>query len=195
MVRWQAMKSTVLICLKREDASAKKAGDKPAFPNAIVRSDKKDADFWLSKENLDKAPEAAKGFFQGAQASVNPYVALGKYKAFEGDTELVNGIKAVVTRGHTPGHAVYVIQSKGQKLVVLGDLMHVAAVQFANPAVTIQFDGDAKNAALQRKKLYADAARSKFLIAANHVSFPGIGRVRPDGKGYVWLPVNYSVVK
>ena len=46
------------------------AGDKMAFPNAIVRSDKRDADFWLSKENLDKAPADAKGFFQGAQASV-----------------------------------------------------------------------------------------------------------------------------
>ena len=51
------------------------AGDKIAFPNAIVRSDKRDADFRLSKENLDKAPAEAKGFFQGAQASVNPYSA------------------------------------------------------------------------------------------------------------------------
>ena len=41
------------------------AGDKLAFPNAIVRSDKRDADFWPSKENLAKAREAMKGFFPG----------------------------------------------------------------------------------------------------------------------------------
>ena len=171
------------------------SGDKIAFPNAIVRSDKKDADFWLSKDNLEKAPEANKGFFQGAQASVNPYVSAGKYKPFEGNTDLVPGIKAVVTRGHTPGHAVYIVESKGQKMVVLGDLMHVAAVQFAQPTVAIVFDGDSKTAIAERKKLYANAAKEHYLFAAAHVSFPGIGRVRPDGAGYAWMPVNYSVVK
>ncbi len=170
-------------------------GDKMAFPNAIVRSDKKDADFWLSKENLEKAPEANKGFFQGAQASVNPYVSAGKYKPFEGNTDLVPGIKAVVTRGHTPGHAVYVVESKGQKMVVLGDLMHVAAVQFAQPSVAIAFDGDSKTAIAERKKFYANAAKENYLFAVAHVSFPGIGRVRTDGAGYAWMPVNYSVVK
>ena len=93
------------------------AGDKMAFPNAIVRSDKRDADFWLSKDNLAKAPEAMKGFFQGAQASV------------------------------------------------------------------------------QRKKFYAQAAKEHFMFAATHVSFPGIGRVRTDGAGYAWMPVNYTDTK
>ena len=171
------------------------AGDKLAFPNAIVRSDKQDADFWLSKENLDKAPEAMKGFFQGAQASLSPYVSAGKYKPFEGNSDLVPGIKAVVTRGHTPGHAIYMVESKGQKMAVLGDLMHVAAVQFAQPSVAIQFDGDSKTAVTVRSKLYAIAAKENFLLAVAHVSFPGIGRVRKDGAGYAWMPVNYSVIK
>src|SRR6218665_2332812 len=46
---------------------------KAAFPNAVVRMDRHDADFWLSAEQLAKAPEAAKGMFQGAQAAVKPY--------------------------------------------------------------------------------------------------------------------------
>ena len=41
------------------------AGDKLAFPNAIVRSGKRNANFWPSKENLAKAREAMKGFFPG----------------------------------------------------------------------------------------------------------------------------------
>ena len=162
------------------------------FPNAIIRTDKREGDFWLSKENLEKAPEAMKGFFQGAQASMKPYVDAGKYKPFDGDGELVPGIRSMATYGHTPGHTVYVVESKGQKLVVWGDLMHVAAVQFAEPSVTIQFDSDAKRAAPQRRKAYADAAKSGYYVAVAHVSFPGIGQLRADGKGYRWLPANYT---
>ncbi len=47
-------------------------GAKLAFPNATVRADQHDADFWLSQANLDKAPADAKGFLQGAMASLNP---------------------------------------------------------------------------------------------------------------------------
>jgi glyoxylase-like metal-dependent hydrolase (beta-lactamase superfamily II) len=168
------------------------AGDKPAFPNAIVRADQHDADFWLSQANLDKAPADAKGFFQGAMASLNPYVKAGKFKPFDGDTELVSGIKAIASRGHTAGHSTFVVESKGQKLALWGDLMHVAAVQFDNPAVAIQFDTDSKAAVMQRKKAYADAASQGYLVAAAHLSFPGIGHVRAEGKGYGWIPVNYA---
>ncbi|MBX3655244.1 MAG: MBL fold metallo-hydrolase [Ramlibacter sp.] len=168
------------------------AGDKLAFPNAVVRADKHDADFWLSQENMDKAPKEAKGFFQGAMASLNPYVQAGKFKPFEGDTDLVSGIKSIATPGHTAGHSVYMVESKGQKLVIWGDLMHVAAVQFAHPSVTIQFDTDSKQAAKQRVKAYADAARHGYLVAGAHLSFPGLGHVRKQGGGYAWLPVNYA---
>ena len=162
-----------------------------AFPNAIVRADMREGAFWLKQENLDKAPADAKGFFQGAMASLNPYVATGKFKPFDGETELVPGIRAIPARGHTPGHTIYAVESQGNKLVVWGDLMHVAAVQFAMPSVTIQFDTDAKAAAPQRQKNYADAAKKGYFVAVAHISFPGIGKLRADGKGYEWLPTNY----
>ena len=167
------------------------ADGKMAFPNAVVRADMREGSFWLSQENLDKAPADAKGFFQGAMASLNPYVAAGKLKPFDGETELVPGIRAIPARGHTPGHTIYAVESQGNKLVVWGDLMHVAAVQFAMPSVTIQFDTDAKAAAPQRQQNYADAAKKGYYVAVAHVSFPGIGRLRADGKGYEWLPANY----
>jgi glyoxylase-like metal-dependent hydrolase (beta-lactamase superfamily II) len=171
------------------------AGDKPAFPNAIVRADRHDADFWLSQDAMNKAPADAKGFFQGAQASLAPYVAAGKFKPFDGDTELVPGIKAVAAPGHTPGHSTYLVQSQGQTLVLWGDLMHVAAIQFAQPSVTIQFDTDSKAAAVQRKKAYADAAKQGYLVGSAHLSFPGLGHLRAEGKGYTFVPVNYNGLK
>ena len=171
------------------------SGDKLAFPNATVRADKQDADYWLSQANLDKAATDDKGFFQGAMASLNPYVKAGKFKAFVGNTDLMPGIKAIVTHGHTPGHSIYAIESKGQKLMLWGDLIHVAAVQFSNPSVTIKFDSDSKTAEAQRKKAFADAAKGGYLAAASHLSFPGIGHIVAAGKGYTWLPVNYSALK
>ncbi len=168
------------------------AGNQRVFPNATIRADQREADFWLSAANLDQAPADAKGFFQGAMVSLNPYVAAGKFQPFSGETDLAPGIRAIPTPGHTPGHAIYAIESKGEKLVVWGDLMHVAAVQFAEPAVTIQFDSDPKAAAPQRKRAFADSAKKGYYVAIAHVAFPGIGKLRADGRGYTWVPANYT---
>lgn len=171
------------------------AEGKAVFANAVVRADKHDADFWLDPANADKAPADMKDFFKAATSSLAPYVNAGRFKPFDGDTELVPGVKAVAARGHTPGHSVYVVESKGQKLALWGDLMHVGAVQFPHPEVTIQFDTDSKAAAVQRKKAYADAAKGRYLVAAAHLPFPGIGHLRAEGKGYAFVPLSYTPVK
>ena len=87
------------------------ADGKAAFPNAVVRMDKRDADFWLSADEATKAPADSKGFFQGAQAAVKPYQDAGRVKPFSGDTELVSGVRAIAAPGHTPGHTIYAADS------------------------------------------------------------------------------------
>ena len=162
------------------------------FPNATLHADKRDSDFWLSQANLDKAAADSKGFFQGAMASVNPYVAAGKYQPFEADGEPVPGIRTLASYGHTAGHTSYLVESKGQQLLVVGDLIHVAAVQFADPGVTIAFDSDAKAAALSRTAVFGMAATDDALVGAAHLQFPGMGHLRAAGKSWQWVPVNYS---
>jgi len=162
------------------------------FPNATLHADKRDSDFWLSQANLDKAPADSKGFFQGAMASVNPYVAAGKYQPFEADGEPVPGIHTLASYGHTAGHTSYLVESKGQQLLVVGDLIHVAAVQFADPGVTMAFDSDAKAAALSRTAVFGMAAKDDALVGAAHLQFPGMGHLRAAGKSWQWVPVNYS---
>ncbi len=76
-------------------------------------------------------------------------------------------------------------------MVFWGDIMHVAEVQFPNPAITITFDVDSKAAAAQRQKAFADAAKNGYWVAPAHVSFPGVGHLRADGAGYRWIPINY----
>lgn len=167
-------------------------GEQRTFPNATVHVDKADADYWLNADNMQKAPADAQGMFQGAMGMLTPYSKADKLKTFTGDTELVPGIKSIGAHGHTPGHSNYAVESKGQKLVLWGDLLHVASVQFADPSVTIQFDSDSKAAAAQRKKAFADAAKQGYWVGAAHVSFPGLGHVAPEGKGYEYYPTNYT---
>ncbi len=170
-------------------------GEKAAFPNAMVRASQEDADFWLNKENLEKASPDKKSFFQGAMASLTPYIKEGKFKPFSGDTELIAGIKAVTVHGHTKGHTLYEIENQKQKLVLWGDIVHVGTVQFAEPTIAIQFDSDQKQAIADRQKAYAEAAKNGYWVAAAHLSFPGIGHVRAEKKGYAWIPANYSAGK
>ncbi|MGX4641898.1 MBL fold metallo-hydrolase [Massilia sp. SYSU DXS3249] len=168
---------------------------KMAFPNATVRAAKREADHWLSQANMDKAPADGKDSFKNAMAALDPYVKAGKFKTFEGDMEVTPGIRAQGGHGHTPGHTTFVVESRGQKMVVIGDLIHVAAVQFENPAVTIGFDGDQKAAAAARKKLFDAAAKDGALIGGAHLQFPGLGHLRTEGKGYRFVPVNYTQMR
>jgi glyoxylase-like metal-dependent hydrolase (beta-lactamase superfamily II) len=171
------------------------ADGKPVYPNAIVRASQQEADFWLSKAHMEAAPAEAKESYQSAMNMLNPFVAAGKFKPFSGDTELVPGISAMASPGHTAGHTAYVVESKGQKLVLWGDLMHVAAAQFPNPAVTIHFDTDSAMAVVQRKKVFGDAAQHGDWVGGAHLSFPGIGHLRAAGTGYSYTPANYSALE
>ena len=168
------------------------ANEQRVFPNAIVRAGKLDADYYLNPANLDKAGPEAKDNFLGPMVSVNPYVKAGKFQPIVANTELVPGVRSYFNGGHTPGHITYVVESKGQKLVLLGDLLHVEAVQFAHPAVDIQFDTDSKIAIAERKEAFAAAAKGGYLIGAPHLPFPALGHVRTAGKAYEFIPVNYS---
>jgi len=168
---------------------------KAAFPNAVVRASQQEADYWLNKAHMDSAPKEQKDGYVGAMSSLKPYVDAGKFKPFNGDVVLVPGIRAVAARGHTAGHTVYVVESKGERMVLWGDLMHVAAAQFPDPAVTIAFDTDSAMAVAQRKKVFADAAAHGDWVAGAHLSFPGIGHLRAAGTGYSYVPANYSALQ
>jgi len=163
-----------------------------AFPNAVVHVDKKDVDFWLSQDNLNNAPDEEKASYANAIAMLTPYQSAGKLAPFEHKTQLPPGIKALSTYGHTVGHTVYEVESQGQKLWLIGDLIHVAAVQLEHPKVTIAFDTDQKKAAAQREKIFKQAAKDGILIGAAHIQFPGVGHLRKKGHSYEWIPVNFT---
>jgi len=171
------------------------AGTRRVFPNATLHISQVEADFWLSEANAQNPAYARlQHWFAEAHAKVDPYVKAGKVQFFVGDGPLLPGIRTVAAHGHTPGHTFYVLESQGQKLVFWGDVVHVAAVQFPHPEVTVTFDVDPQLAATVRQQAFADAARHGYWVALDHVSFPGIGHVRAAVAGYEWQPLNYSTL-
>lgn len=166
-------------------------GARMVFPNATLHVDKKEVDYWLSPANRAQASAANKKYFDEALAKVKPYLDAGRVQAFNGATQLFPGIRSIPSPGHTPGHSFYELQSKGEKLVFWGDIVHMAAVQMPDPDVTIVFDVHPAAAAATRKKAFADAAQGRYLVAGDHISFPGIGHLRREGDGYGWVPITY----
>lgn len=167
---------------------------KVAFPNADVWVAKAEADFWLNADIAAKAPEGMRPMFQMAQGAVAAYAAAGKLKIFTPNDALpVKGLTAAPAPGHTPGHTGYLLESNGEKLLIWGDVVHSHAAQFVNPDISLEFDTDQPMAIATRKKLLAETAAAKLLVAGAHLPFPGIGHVRADGDGrYAWVPVEYA---
>ena len=164
-----------------------------AFVNAEVWSAKADNDFWLSEEIAAKAPTDFQPFFKMSRDAAAPYLAAGKWKTFDSDRELLAGVSSVDTHGHTPGHVSYMLQSGDQRLLILGDLVHNHAVQFARPEVAIEFDNDPKQAVAARKRIFFMTAKEKLMVAGMHLPFPGIGHVRRESTGgYAWVPAEFA---
>jgi glyoxylase-like metal-dependent hydrolase (beta-lactamase superfamily II) len=87
-----------------------------SFPKAIVYVDKHEADFWLNPVNERTAADGQKHGFGEAAVAFAPYLAAGKVRTFEINSELLPGIRAIRTPGHTPGHSFYEVESRGQRL-------------------------------------------------------------------------------
>lgn len=163
-----------------------------AFPNAVVRASRREADYWLDANNKRTAPAFLSSFFDAAAQSVAPYIAAGRFQPFDGDATLAPGIRALAAPGHTPGHTAYVVQSGKETMLVWGDVIHVASIQLRDPTATVEYDSDATAAQQTRHDLLALAAQRHYVIGAAHISFPGLGHVSPDGAGYRWIPLNYD---
>ncbi|WP_042442626.1 MBL fold metallo-hydrolase [Azospirillum sp. B510] len=160
-----------------------------AFPNATVHVGQADLDFFLGGDTVAKGVKPR--LHDEALATVGLYLKAGKVKPFTEQSEILPGVTAIPTPGHTPGHAFYRVASRGESIEFWGDIIHVGPVQFPHPEATVAFDIDQGAARSQRLKRFAQEADSGQLTAAAHLGFPGLGRLRRDGDGYRWVPVEY----
>ncbi|WP_448664775.1 MBL fold metallo-hydrolase [Sphingomonas sp. CJ20] len=168
--------------LLRADGSA-------AFPKATVWIEAGELAFWTDPANRAKVDASVAGTFDAIGKLLAPYTAAGRVKTFRAGSEVVPGVRSVALPGHTPGHEGYRISGGGQSLLAWGDVMHVADVQFPDPAITIRFDSDQAQARAARIALLQAVASKGEWIAAAHIAYPGIGQIHAMDGAYHWVPI------
>jgi glyoxylase-like metal-dependent hydrolase (beta-lactamase superfamily II) len=161
------------------------------FPNAILRIARADMDYWANPEVEAKAPDNQKPRFIPAKRAVAAYG--DRIRPFNLGDELTPGIRSVDAAGHTPGHSCYMIQSGAARLLAVGDTLHVAPVQFPRPEITVAFDWDQGKARAARRSIFDMVAKEGIPIAAVHLPFPGIGRLRRSGDAFAFDPAPWQL--
>ena len=164
------------------------------YPNAELRASQADAGFWLDEERAAAAPEGNRAFFEMAQDAVAPYQEAGRFNPFTAGDEVLMGIVAQDTHGHTVGHSSFMLNSDDDAMLVWGDVVHSYGVQFADPTVAIEFDSNPEQAVRTRESVLESAVEDKHWIAGAHMPFPGIGHIIEDEQGYRWLPIEFAPV-
>lgn len=166
---------------------------KRVFKNATLYIQEEDKAFWLDLP-MDKMPEAAKPFAAIARCAAEPYMKAGKVKLYHSGDTLFGEVKTIPLFGHTAGHTGMEFTSKGESLLVWGDIMHNSAVQMDHPEVAIDFDSVDTEARATRLALLPKLVENKTIVAAAHFPFPGLGYVqkKTDGDGCYWIPVQYK---
>ena len=168
------------------------AEGKAVFPNADIYISQAEQKYWTSENEMKKADEKARNNFQLAVDVVKAYGA--KVKLFtpndlgKNSLKFFGGITPIAAYGHTPGHTVYLIESKDQKLMVWGDLVHAMVIQMPNPDVALNFDIDNKEAIAVRKTILKYISDNKISVAGIHIVPPGAGTIEPADKGYSFTP-------
>jgi len=152
------------------------------FPNAEIWVPAPEWAFWMNDENMNKAPEAARGGFMNAR---RVFKDLGeRVKQFEPGKEIVPGVTSIAAPGHTPGHTAYVISSGGQTMLTIVDATNIPALFVRNPGWHAVFDSIPDVAEATRRKLLDMAVTDKLLTTGYHWNFPGASYVVKEGSGY-----------
>jgi glyoxylase-like metal-dependent hydrolase (beta-lactamase superfamily II) len=117
------------------------------------------------------------------QDSIDPILAAGLEQFIDADFRLTDEVSLIATPGHTPGHVSVLIESRGERAVITGDLMH-SPIQIAIPATEARFDMDKSQAARTRCEFVERFSNSGTLIIGSHFAEPTAGHIVPDGTAW-----------
>jgi glyoxylase-like metal-dependent hydrolase (beta-lactamase superfamily II) len=165
-----------------------------AFPNAEIMAPAKEWDFWMSEENAAKAQsnEMMKNYFANVKKI---YAGIeSKITRYDWGKEVAPGITAIGTPGHTPGHTSFAIASGNSKILVQSDVTNIPEFFLRNPDWHVAYDTEPELAQATRHKFYDMAAAEKATVVGFHFTFPSIGHVEKDGKGYRLIPSAWNPV-
>jgi glyoxylase-like metal-dependent hydrolase (beta-lactamase superfamily II) len=161
------------------------ARDRLNFPNARVAIAMSDYEFWTQESLL--ANPAARDFVLYTRTNLLP--VRDRIIPVRDGAEVVPGITAMATPGHTVGHHSYVIESGGQRLVNVGDVLHHHVLLLRHPEWHNIFDSDKAQGAATRRRVLETMSADGTQCVLYHFPFPGVGRFVRAGQGFAWIPM------
>ena len=166
----------------------------PVFPQAQVRINDIELQYWYDDEIMGKALKETQPLFRGARRALDPYKNASLIQTFKMGADLGNGITTVDLSGHTPGHTGFRFSDGADQLLIWGDIVHAPVLQFAHTDWAIAFDVDAAKATETRKKILDQVSTDRIRIAGMHLSFPAIGHAAKAGRRkYEFVPQVWEV--
>lgn len=160
-----------------------------AFPNARFKMVRAEWNFWTSQPDLSGLRIPAD--IQKVLAGIGPARLLpvrDQVDLIEPNEEILPGIRAVGTPGHTPGHLAISLSSEGEQLLYVSDaILHPFHIE--EPDWNSSVDIEPRDAASSRRLLMRLATSQRMLVHGFHFPFPGLGHVESEGPGWRWKPL------
>ena len=147
----------------------------PTFPKAKYLIGKQEYAHW--KQEGDPEQQAILG------DSVQPIFDAGLATLVEMNHRISNEIRLTPTPGHTPGHVSVLIESKRQRAMITGDMLHHPC-QFGHPEWSPSFDSDPIAGASMRRVVMETVAGDDILVIGTHFAAPTAGHVKRDGAAF-----------
>ncbi|WP_431233169.1 MBL fold metallo-hydrolase [Mycolicibacterium psychrotolerans] len=114
----------------------------------------------------------------------------GQLRPFETEYEVAPGVLVTRTGGHTPGHSVVRLESRGERLTFAGDAVFLPG--FDNPEWQNGFEHDPEEAARVRVNLLREVAATGEALVATHLPFPSVCHVATAGDVFRCVPAGWD---
>lgn len=161
---------------------------KPTFANARYMAGQKEFDFWSDPARLD-SPAARVA--QLVESNIKPLAE--KTTFLDDGSEVVSGIHALGTFGHTPGHLAFRIESDGKPLILISDTANHFVTTLQRPEWHVSFDMDKEMAVDTRKRLFDMIATDRLPFIGYHMPFPSLAYLKREGEGYRYIAETYQL--
>lgn len=161
--------------------------DEPLFYEATYMMGRAEWDYWWNPETVNSIGEARAAFAVGAKRrmeAIEDTVVL-----FDDGQEILPGIAALATPGHTPGHMAFELRQGSEAALVVGDAIGNHHVAFRRPNWESGADQDAATAIATRAMLFDRLTSEQMVLVGFHLPDGGMGRADVDGDGYRFVGV------
>jgi glyoxylase-like metal-dependent hydrolase (beta-lactamase superfamily II) len=132
-------------------------------------------------------------FGEAARNIVQPFLDREMIDFIDKDTEVLPGVTAVESFGHTPGHLTVSIVSGGTRTLLGGDLSN-HPFQVEHPHWSLPVDNDHARAGQTRDRIFEEIRDSDTRFVAGHYPMPGVGRIVTDDAIRVYQPGSVAKV-